>query len=79
MATVPSRQGRKGAMKDLLLVTDLDHTLVGDRQALAHLNQTLQTLRSRINLVYATGRSLAGARQLQQEDGLLEPEGWATG
>ena len=66
-------------MKDLLLVTDLDHTLVGDRQALACLNQTLQTLRSRINLVYATGRSLAGARQLQQEEGLLEPEGWATG
>lgn len=66
-------------MKDLLLVTDLDHTLVGDRQALASLNQTLQTLRSRIYLVYATGRSLAGARQLQQEEGLLEPEGWATG
>lgn len=66
-------------MKDLLLVTDLDHTLVGDRQALARLNQTLQILRSRIDLVYATGRSLAGARQLQQEEGLLEPEGWATG
>ena len=66
-------------MKDLLLVTDLDHTLVGDRQALACLNRTLQTLRSRINLVYATGRSQAGARQLQQEEGLLEPEGWATG
>ena len=66
-------------MKDLLLVTDLDHTLVGDRHALACLNRTLQTLRSRIGLVYATGRSLAGARQLQQEEGLLEPEGWATG
>ncbi len=66
-------------MKDLLLVTDLDHTLVGDRQALACLNRTLQTLRSRVHLVYATGRSLAGARQLQQEEGLLEPEGWATG
>ncbi|KKZ12892.1 MAG: hypothetical protein TE42_02675 [Candidatus Synechococcus spongiarum SP3] len=66
-------------MKDLLLVTDLDHTLVGDRHALACLNRTLQTLRSRIALVYATGRSLTGARQLQQEEGLLEPEGWATG
>ena len=66
-------------MKDLLLVTDLDHTLVGDRHALACLNQTLGTLRSRIHLVYATGRSLAGARQLQQEENLLEPEGWATG
>ena len=66
-------------MKDLLLVTDLDHTLVGDRHALACLNQTLRTLRSRIHLVYATGRSLAGARQLQQEEDLLEPEGWATG
>ena len=66
-------------MKDLLLVTDLDHTLVGDSQALACLNRTLQTLRSRVYLVYATGRSLAGARQLQQEEGLLEPEGWATG
>lgn len=66
-------------MKDLLLVTDLDHTLVGDGQALACLNRTLETLRSRISLVYATGRSLAGARQLQQEESLLEPEGWATG
>lgn len=66
-------------MKDLLLVTDLDHTLAGDRQALACLNRTLQILRSRIHLVYATGRSQAGARQLQQEEGLLEPEGWATG
>ena len=66
-------------MKDLLLVTDLDHTLVGDRHALARLNHTLRTLRSRIHLVYATGRSLAGARQLQQEEDLLEPEGWATG
>lgn len=66
-------------MKDLLLVTDLDHTLVGDGQALARLNQTLRALRSRIDLVYATGRSLAGARQLQQEEDLLEPDGWATG
>ena len=66
-------------MKDLLLVTDLDHTLVGDRQALGCLNQTLETLRSRIYLTYATGRSLAGARQLQKEEGLLDPEGWATG
>lgn len=66
-------------MKDLLLVTDLDHTLVGDRQALTCLNRTLEILRSRISLVYATGRSLAGARQLQQEESLLEPEGWATG
>ena len=66
-------------MKDLLLVTDLDHTLVGDRDALARLNHTLEALRSRIRLVYATGRSLAGARQLQREERLLEPEGWATG
>lgn len=66
-------------MKELLLVTDLDHTLVGDRHALARLNGTLRTLRSRINLVYATGRSLAGARQLQQEEDMLEPDGWATG
>ena len=66
-------------MKELLLVTDLDHTLVGDRHALACLNQTLRVLRSRIYLVYATGRSLAGARQLQEEENLLEPEGWATG
>ncbi|MCY3537641.1 MAG: sucrose-phosphate phosphatase [Cyanobacteria bacterium MAG IRC3_bin_20] len=79
MATAPSRQRRVWAMKDLLLVTDLEHTLVGDGQALARLNQTLRTLRSRINLVYATGRSLAGARQLQREEDLLEPEGWATG
>ena len=70
---------RTVAVCDLLLVTDLDNTLVGDRKALKQLNSSLEVLRSRLKLTYATGRSLLSARKLQQVEGLLEPDGWATG
>lgn len=62
-----------------LLVTDLDHTLVGDAQALLHLNQKLMAMRSQVGLIYATGRSYASARRLQQQVQLLEPDFWITG
>lgn len=70
---------RDGAVCDLLLVTDLDNTLVGDPKALKQLNSSLEALRPRLKLTYATGRSLVSARELQQTEGLLEPDGWATG
>ena len=62
-----------------LLVTDLDHTLVGDDQALLSLNQKLIAARPHLGLIYATGRSYASARRLQQEVQLLEPDYWVTG
>ncbi|WP_218082003.1 sucrose-phosphate phosphatase [Anthocerotibacter panamensis] len=65
-------------MMELLLATDLDHTLVGDDGATGRLNQWLMERRGRVGLVYCTGRSLHSARQLQQERALLEPDYWVT-
>jgi sucrose-6F-phosphate phosphohydrolase len=63
----------------VLLVTDLDNTLVGDDQALAVLNQKLLDQRDRLYLVYATGRSYKSAQELQRQKQLLEPDYWITG
>jgi sucrose-6-phosphatase len=63
----------------LLLVTDLDHTLVGNDAALTELNAWLSAHRSAWHLIYATGRSFASAKQLQAEANLLEPDYWVTG
>jgi len=59
-----------------LFVTDLDHTLVGDDQALLLLNERLQRHREEYGtkIVYATGRSPVLYRELQEEKNLLEPD-----
>jgi len=62
-----------------LLVTDLDNTLVGDTQATLALNQKLATIRDRLCLIYATGRSYKSARRLKHQEQLLEPDYWVTG
>jgi sucrose-6F-phosphate phosphohydrolase len=47
-------------VKQFLLITDLDYTLVGDDQAMAKLNQKLYLHRNQhaTKIVYSTGRSL---------------------
>lgn len=67
------------ATNQLLLITDLDNTLVGDDLATKKLNQYLCTYRQNHVLVYATGRSYASAQQLRQERQLLDPDYWVTG
>ena len=57
-----------------LLVTDLDNTLVGDDEATQVFNQRLQSIRSQICLVYATGRSHASTCELIAEKQLLAPD-----
>ena len=57
-----------------LLVTDLDNTLVGDDEATQLLNQFLQSKRSQICLVYATGRSHASTSELIAQKQLLAPD-----
>jgi len=57
-----------------LLVTALDNTLVGDDEATQVLNQRLQSKRSQICLVYATGRSHASTCQLIAQKQLLAPD-----
>ncbi len=62
-----------------LLVTDLDNTLVGDDAATQLLNQRLQSKRSQICLVYATGRSHASTCELIAQKQLLAPDYLITG
>jgi len=57
-----------------LLVTDLDNTLVGDDEATQILNQFLQSKRSQICLVYATGRSHDSTNELIAQKQLLAPD-----
>lgn len=62
-------------MSKFLLVTDLDHTLVGDDFAHEQLNQWLIEQRSQgSKLVYSTGRSLIRYRELTTEAPLIDPD-----
>ncbi|MCW6049228.1 sucrose-phosphate phosphatase [Lyngbya sp. CCAP 1446/10] len=62
-----------------LLVTDLDNTLVGDDEATQVFNQRLQSMRSQICLVYATGRSHASTCELIAQKQLLAPDSTIAG
>jgi sucrose-6-phosphatase len=59
-----------------LFVTDLDHTFVGDDQALLDLSDRLQRHREAhgTKIVYSTGRSPTLYRELQQEKNLFPPD-----
>jgi sucrose-6-phosphatase len=59
-----------------LLVTDLDHTLVGNDLALDQLNQILDRYRQTwgTKIVYATGRSRASYQELVTTRSLLAPD-----
>lgn len=63
-------------MTPFLFLTDLDHTLVGEDNALVELNAKLSQHRQEhgTKIVYATGRSPALYKQLRTEQPLLEPD-----
>ncbi|MFO5493117.1 MAG: HAD family hydrolase, partial [Cuspidothrix sp.] len=63
-------------MTRFLFVTDLDHTFVGDDQALLQLSDRLQSHRQQYGtkIVYSTGRSPILYRELQQEKNLFSPD-----
>ncbi|MEH1804359.1 sucrose-phosphate phosphatase [Nostoc sp.] len=58
----------------LLLVIELDNTLVGNNRAIATLNQRLEAIRNQIYLVYVTGRSYASSRRVITKAQLLKPD-----
>ncbi|MEA5617078.1 sucrose-phosphate phosphatase [Cronbergia sp. UHCC 0137] len=59
-----------------LFVTDLDHTFVGNDNALVELSDRLLNHRQQhgTKIVYATGRSLSLYQELQQEKNLITPD-----
>jgi sucrose-6-phosphatase len=59
-----------------LLITDLDHTLVGNDKALDRLNQILDRYRQTYGtkIVYATGRSRASYQELAAAQPLMTPD-----
>ncbi|MEM9218161.1 MAG: sucrose-phosphate phosphatase [Cyanobacteria bacterium P01_F01_bin.150] len=63
-------------MTQFLFITDLDHTLVGDVQALASLNKRLSQHRKEHGsiIVYSTGRSPTLYNQLRMEQSMLDPD-----
>jgi sucrose-6-phosphatase len=67
-------------MSQFLLITDLDHTYVGDDAALAILQEALSQHRQTYGtkIVYSTGRSPALYQQLQQEKHLIQPDALVT-
>jgi len=64
------------AVKSFLFVTDLDHTFVGNDEALVELSDRLENHRQEYGtkVVYATGRSPLLYRELQIEKNLLQPD-----
>ena len=72
-------KSKKKFTKKVLLITDLDNTLVGDDLATKKLNHHLSKHRQHYIVVYATGRSYCSAQKLKSERELLEPDYWVTG
>ena len=67
-------------MSQFLFVSDLDHTFVGDDEALAELQQQLSEHRKvhGTKIVYATGRSPVLYRELKAEKSLMDPDALVT-
>ncbi|PSO50148.1 MAG: sucrose-phosphate phosphatase [Cyanobacteria bacterium SW_9_44_58] len=63
-------------MNNVLFISDLDNTLIGNDQALEKLNHILNEHREKFGtkIVYATGRSLFLYQKLTQEQSLLLPD-----
>jgi len=59
---------------EYILATDLDGTLVGCKQSLQNLNRIILKQRSKILLLYITGRMFSSAWQLVKSEALLVPD-----
>ncbi|MEH2347241.1 MAG: sucrose-phosphate phosphatase [Nostoc sp.] len=58
----------------LLLVIELDNTLVGNNRAIAALNERLEAIQNQIYLVYVTSSSYAASRRTIAQARLLKPD-----
>lgn len=67
---------RRKPVTKFLIVTDLDNTLVGNKDTLQRFNEQIEQHRIDYGslLVYSTGRSLASYHTLRASENLLEPD-----
>jgi sucrose-6F-phosphate phosphohydrolase len=68
-----------GEHPGFLLASDLDNTLVGDDASLVRFTRAFTAIRSRVKLVYVTGRSFGMCSSLcQGQTALPAPDYWIT-
>jgi len=72
--TLGSPPGTRLPTADRLLVMDIDNTLIGDREALNRLLETLEPFRERMAISVATGRELESALKILEEWGVSVPD-----
>jgi sucrose-phosphate synthase len=70
----PRPRPRHIARIDRMLVTDVDNTLAGDDEALRAFVAELATARDEVGFAIATGRSLASAVRLLEDEGVPWPD-----
>ena len=63
---------------DRLLVCDIDHTLLGDEQALRQLMDTIDSTDGKVGFAVATGRNLDSTVKVLKENGVPTPDLFIT-
>ncbi|MDZ7642157.1 MAG: HAD-IIB family hydrolase [Desulfurivibrio sp.] len=71
---MPRAIGKRLARVDRLLISDIDHTLVGDEAAMRELLELLEQHRQLVGWGVATGRSLEVTRELLSRYQIPEPD-----
>jgi sucrose-phosphate synthase len=66
--------GRKLLDAEKLIVSDIDHTLLGDESALKRFVQILEKTDSKVGFAVATGRTVDSAFTVLKENGVPNPE-----
>ncbi|MCX7698935.1 MAG: HAD family hydrolase, partial [Candidatus Goldbacteria bacterium] len=58
----------------LMLITDIDGTIIGDTEGLNEFKKYLEKIRKKIFFVYATGRSFKYYKQIEEMENLPQPD-----
>jgi sucrose-phosphate synthase len=66
--------GKKLLKAPKLIITDIDHTLIGDEGSLKEFNMFLQKNRNKIGFAVATGRNAKSALSVLNDNNVISPE-----